>query len=117
MFFLDNCGGLGNIIALVKNLLTTAIVLIAVVLIVLIIIDLAKSVIASEEKEVKNYQKAAIRRVIYFAIIFFVVTIVSLVMNLLNTYGDKEIKNGQINWKTCWDDPQGTAETDTADNG
>ena len=68
MYFLDNCNGLGNIIALVKSLLGTALIIIAIVLVVLIVIDIAKAIIASEEKEVKGYQKAAIRRVIYFSV-------------------------------------------------
>ena len=108
MYFLDNCGGLGNIIALVKHVISIALVLIGVFLIVLIIIDIAKSIIASDEKEVKGYQKTAIRRVIYFVIIFFVVTIVKLVFSLVGNYGDDidGAGNTTINWVECWDNPQ-----------
>ena len=104
MYFLDNCGGLGPIIDLVKRILTVAFILIGVVLVVLIIIDLAKAMMASEEKEVKGYQKAAIRRVIYFVIMFFVVTLVTVVTNLL---GDSTgvNKNDATNWSKCWKDP------------
>ena len=113
MFFLDNlmpdnCGGLGNIVALVKYVLSIALIIIGVVLIVLVIIDIAKSIIASEEKEVKGYQKAAIRRVIYFIIIFFVVTIVNLVFGLVGQFGDDIDGDGkEINWGACWKDPTG----------
>lgn len=104
MYFLDNCGGLGPIIDLVKRVLGVAFVLIGVVLVVLIIIDIAKAIIASEEKEVKGYQKAAIRRVIYFVVMFFVVTLVTAVTNLLgNTQGIE----GATNWAACWSDPLG----------
>lgn len=110
MFFLDNCKGLGNIVALVKSILNIALVLIGVVLVVLVIIDIAKAIIASDEKEVKGYQKAAIRRVVYFVVIFFVVTVVSVIFNLVGDYGDKEItgeNNENLNWLDCWKNPQG----------
>ena len=110
MYFLDNCGGLGNIVALVKSILNIALILIGVVLVVLVIIDIAKAIIASEEKEVKGYQKAAIRRVIYFVIIFFVVTVINVIFNLVGKYGDDEItgsNNENLNWVDCWNDPQG----------
>ena len=109
MFFLDNCKGLGNIVALIKAALNIALILIGVALVVLVIIDIAKAIIASEEKEVKGYQKAAIRRVIYFVVIFFVVTVVSVIFNLVGDYGDKEMtgdKNENLNWKQCWNDPR-----------
>ena len=54
MYFLDNCGGLGTLVNLIKNVLGLVFIILAVVLVVLIIIDLAKAVIASEEKEVNN---------------------------------------------------------------
>lgn len=104
MSFLDNCGGLGDIVALIKDVLGIAFILIGVVLIVLIIIDIAKSIIASEEKEVKGYQKAAIRRAIYFVVIFFVVTIVSVVFNMVGKYSNEA---AGINWLDCWNNPQG----------
>ena len=108
----DNCGGLGPIIDLIKRVLSIAFILIGVVLVVLIIIDIAKSIIASEEKEVKGYQKAAIRRVIYFVVMFFVVTLVTLVTNLLgDTAG---INDGDAKgWAKCWSDPKSQCSTTT----
>lgn len=106
MYFLtDNCGGLGEIVNFVQKLLNVAMILIGVVLVVLIIIDIAKSIIASEEKEVKGYQKAAIRRVIYFVVIFFIVGIVTLVFNLL---GKTSLTGAEgPTWIDCWNDPTG----------
>jgi len=102
----DNCGGLGSIISLVKTILGTAFILIGVVLVVLIIIDIAKAIIASEEKEVKGYQKNAIRRVIYFVVMFFVVTLVTVVTNLLGKVDDPNINTEDAtNWATCWSQP------------
>jgi len=102
----DNCGGLGSIINLVKQVLSIVFILIGVVLVVLIIIDLAKAMMASEEKEVKGYQKAAIRRLVYTAVIFFVVTIVSVVFNLLSKADDGNIEaEDTTSWYHCWNDP------------
>ena len=103
MYFLDNCGGLGPIVDLVKRILGVAFILIGVVLVVLIIIDIAKAIIASEEKEVKGYQKAAIRRVICFVIMFFVVTLVTVITNLVS--GSVENPEDVTNWAECWNDP------------
>lgn len=103
MFFLDNCGGLGQIVALIKSVLNVALIIIGVALVVLVIIDIAKAVIASEEKEVKGYQKAAIRRVIYFIVIFFVVTVISAIFNLVNPYTD----GNAVSWVECWNNPMG----------
>lgn len=102
----DNCGELGSIVSLVKTILGTAFILIGVVLVVLIIIDIAKAIIASEEKEVKGYQKNAIRRVIYFVVMFFVVTLVSVVTNLLGKVDDPNINTADAtNWAKCWSQP------------
>lgn len=101
----DNCAGLGSIVSLIKTALNVAFILIGVVLVVLIIIDIAKAVIASDEKEVKGYQKAAIRRVIYFVVMFFVVTLVSVITGLLAKVDDPNMDGDATNWATCWKKP------------
>ena len=102
MFFLDNCGGLGPIVNLISKVVGIAFILIGVVLVVLIIIDLFKAVVASDEKEVKAAQKAAIRRAIYCVLMFFVTILVSVVFNLVgDTIGSEKVPN----WKACWEDP------------
>lgn len=102
MYFLDNCAGLGTLVSLIKNVLGVVFIILAIVLVLLIIIDFAKAVIASDEKEVKGYQKAAIRRVIYTMLMFFVVTIVTVIFNLLGkSIGDENVPN----WIDCWNDP------------
>lgn len=96
------CGGMGPIVQLIKNVLNIAFILLAIVLVVLIIIDLFKAVVASEEKEVKGYQKAAIRRVIYAIVIFFVVTLVNVVFGVVgDTIGDENVPD----WMDCWNSP------------
>jgi len=102
MSFLSACTDLAPIVRLIKfGVLPLLYVGIGIVLIVLIIIDIAKAVIASDEKEVKGYQKSAIRRVVYAIIIFFVVTIVNLIFNLLGSSG-ATTEAEQANWYDCW---------------
>ena len=111
----DNCEGLGPIVELVKRVLGIAFVILGVVLVVLIVIDIAKAIIASEEKEVKGYQKAAIRRVIYFVIMFFVVMLVTVVTNLLGKTSGID-QEGATSWKACWGNPIYTCEDANNDN-
>lgn len=101
MSFLSACTDLAPIIRLIKfGVLPVLYVGIGIIIVIMVIIDIAKAVIASEEKEVKGYQKAAIRRVIYGVAIFFVVVIVNFVFNLLSTAGDDEVP--EATWHDCW---------------
>ena len=79
---------------------------IPIVLIVLGTIDLGKAVIASKEDEIKNAQKMLIKRCIYAAAVFFVVTLVTIVFGLLskaNNPGDEnQAVTGTANWRQCW---------------
>ena len=60
-------------------------------------IDLGKAVISSDEKAVKAAQSMLIKRCIYAAAIFFVVTIVKVVMNIVSTGAA-----GTGGWEECW---------------
>ena len=73
---------------------------IPIVLIVLGTVDLGKAVIASDDKEIKAAQGRLIKRVLYAAVIFFMVTIVGLVFNILAT----SVTNDCVgdDWRSCW---------------
>lgn len=75
---------------------------IPIILIVLGTLDLAKAVISSDDKEVKAAQGRLIKRLIYAAVIFFMVTFVSLVMNIVSTSSDSEVGGHTGDWKDCW---------------
>ena len=97
----DACGGLGPIVSVIKNGVFPLVQLgIPIVIIVLGTLDLGKAVIASDEKEVKAAQSRLIKRFIYAALVFFVVTLVSVLMNIVakggNDAGDTE------SWSACW---------------
>ena len=79
---------------------------IPIILVVLGTLDLGKAVIAGKEDEMKNAQKMLIRRCIYAVMVFFVVTIVSLVFGLFGRSGNENlIKSGAEtpSWSNCWE--------------
>ena len=97
---LDQCGGLLPLVKVVrKGLFWILYLIMPIVLILLVTIDIAKAVIASDEKEVKAAQGRAVKRAIYTAIIYFVYVLVSVVMNLVAA-GETGNTNG---WIACWD--------------
>lgn len=100
----DGCGGLLPIVRLVRKGLYPIIqIIIPIILIIFGVIDLGKAVIASDEKEIKAAQSRLIKRCIYAAAIFFVVTLVSLVMDIVSTgIGDSE-ENKANSWSACWE--------------
>ena len=75
---------LGHVVNIVK-------IVIPIIIILLAMLDLGKAVMAGKEDEIKNAQKMLIKRLIYGVIIFFVVTIVQTVFNLIgqNIYGEE----------------------------
>lgn len=57
-------------------------------------IDMAKAVIAGEEKKMKEAQKPFIKRIVSAVIVFLIPYIVSVVVGLVTSNGD---------YKGCWD--------------
>lgn len=57
-------------------------------------IDMAKAVIAGDEKKVKEAQKPFIKRIVSAVIVFLIPYIVSVVIGLVTSNGD---------YKGCWD--------------
>lgn len=76
---------------------------IPVILVILGTVDLAKAVISSDDKEVKAAQSRLIKRILYAAVIFFMTTIVSLVMNIIATSSGGSDITGVRDWRDCWD--------------
>ena len=95
------CRGLDPIVRIIKHGLMPIVQIgIPLLLIVLATLDLGKAVVSSDDKEVKAAQSRLIKRVIYAVLIFFVVTIVSLIMNLVASGGTDANTTG---WAACWD--------------
>ena len=98
----NKCGGLAPIVKIIKNGVMPIVQIgIPILLIVFGVIDLGKAVISSDEKEVKAAQSRLIKRCIYAVAVFFITTLVSLIMNLVAIGADKEEANAS-SWAKCW---------------
>ena len=102
MLILDACMELGPIVKLVKKGLFPIVQLgVPILLIVYGTIDLGRAVIASDEKEVKAAQSRLIKRFIYAALVFFVVTLVYVLMSVVASGDAKD--SDVVSWKSCWE--------------
>ncbi len=98
------CKGLDVIIRIIKNGLFPVLWIgIPIILIVLGTIDLGKAVISSDEKEVKAAQGRLLKRCIYAVAVFFIVTIVQLVFNLVAQAASANNQDDMGTWWSCWD--------------
>ncbi len=99
----DGCHGLLPIFKVIrKGIFPIIWIGIPIVLILMGTIDLGKAVMASDDKEIKAAQGRLIKRVIYAVVIFFMVTIVSLVMDLIGTADNSDVE-GNTDWRSCWE--------------
>ncbi len=98
------CRGLEPVVRLIKKGLFPIIqVGIPIVLIVMGTLDLGKAVLSSDEKEIKGAQGRLVKRCIYAVAIFFIVTIVTLLMNLVTGAAQPDqLTDQEANWATCW---------------
>ena len=101
----DACGDLGSIIRVLKAVFVLLQWAIPIILVLFGAVDLGKAVIASKEDEMKKAQGTLIKRIVYALVIFFLFTIVSLVINLVGANKDANNNSTLItgyNWADCW---------------
>ena len=95
------CRDLDPIVRLIKNGLFPIIQIgIPIILIVMGSIDLGKAVLSSDDKEIKNATSRLVKRAIAAVAVFFVVTLVTVVMNMVADNGDDA--EGATSWSACW---------------
>lgn len=100
----DPCNGLLPIVQFIRNGVFPIIQIgIPILLIIMGSIDLGKAVMSSDDKEIKGATSKLIKRVIMAVAIFFVVTIVTLVMNLFSSSVDTDDVGNTTGWRACWD--------------
>ncbi len=98
---IDACNGLLPIVKVIrKGVFPLFQIGIPILLIILGTVDLGKAVISSDEKEVKAAQNRLIKRFIYAALVFFVTTFVSVVMNIVSTGATDDANT--TGWESCW---------------
>lgn len=99
----DPCNGLLPIVQFIRNGVFPIIQIgIPILLIIMGSIDLGKAVMSSDDKEIKGATSKLIKRVLMAVAIFFVVTLVTIVMNLFGTV-DSDDTGNTTGWRACWD--------------
>lgn len=101
MFILDcTPPEIGPVVGIVKQIVTIIYIAIPIILILLGVLDMAKAVMAGDEKEIQGAQKIFIKRLIYAGVAFLIPLIVMFLMNFISKY----TKNG-TSWYDCWKSP------------
>ena len=97
----DGCAGIGPVVQFIKNGVFPVIQIgIPILLILMGTIDLGKAVMSNDDKEIKGATGKLIKRAIAAVAVFFVTTIVSVVMGWLG----KTDVGSQNGWVQCWRD-------------
>ena len=102
----DACGGLLAVVQFIRRGVFPVIQIgIPIILILMGSIDLGKAVMSNDDKEIKGATGKLIKRAIAAVAVFFVFTIVSVVMGWLGKTGSSDVK--ESNWRACWTNPMG----------
>jgi len=104
VFLLDACTDILPIIKIIKNGVLPIIQIgIPILLILMGSIDLGRAVISSDDKAIKESTSRLVKRCIAAIAIFFIVTIVRLLTNIVANNADDADTDGSKNWASCWD--------------
>ena len=82
---LDNCGGLGEVVKVVKGLFDIIKIAVPIILLIMGAIDLAKAVAEKDEGKIKDAQNKLVRRAITAVIVFLVASLVGVLMKLVGS--------------------------------
>ena len=88
-----NCGSIevpGKLAYIISLIIMVIQYFVPILLIIWGMLDLGKAVIASKEDEIKKGQQTFIKRIVAAVIVFFIVSIVKLIVNLVADPGDKK---------------------------
>ena len=83
-----------NIMRLVRLVIKVLQIAVPVGLILMGTIDMAKSVIAGDEKKIKEAQKPFVKRIVAAIIVFLIPYIVNIAINL--------VVSDASDWRNCW---------------
>lgn len=105
-------GGIADVVGLAKMVIKVLQLVVPIGLIIMGTIDMAKAVIAGDEKKMKEAQKPFIKRIIAAVIVFLIPIIVNMVLSFVTT--------GNIDWIDCWNSAEWNGAIDVSndlDNG
>ena len=89
----DICVTLEPIMTIIGYVIFAIKVIVPVILVLFGMIDLTRAIMEKDESNIKKAQSLLIKRIIYGVAVYLVVTIVSLIMNL--------IVSDDSSWKSC----------------
>lgn len=98
------CGDLLPVVQFVRRGIFPIIQIgIPIILIIMGTVDLGKAVMSSDDKEIKGATSKLIKRAIAAIAVFFISTIVSLLMGMFDNIDDSTDNfNDTGNWSSCW---------------
>lgn len=100
---IEGCAGIGPVVQFLKHGLLPIIQIgIPIILIVMGSIDLGKAVLSSDDKEIKGATNKLIKRAIAAVAVFFIATIVTVLMGMFSKVDDVSVGPEDTNWQTCW---------------
>lgn len=103
VFLLTNyCETLKPVITIIKAVLNIIQIGIPILLILMGSIDLGRAVLSSDDKAIKESTSRLIKRVIAAVAVFFVFTIVKLIMDVATPEAQKVNGEKQKTWLDCW---------------
>lgn len=79
---------------------------IPILLIIMGSIDLGRAVLSSDDKEIKSATSRLVKRAIAAIAVFFVATLVSLIMGMFDSTEDNDNLDMECTktWKACWNE-------------
>lgn len=105
----DLCtGGVADVVALAKMVIKILQIAVPIGLIVMGTIDMAKAVIAGDEKKMKEAQKPFVKRIIAAVIVFLIPIIVNMILSFVTT--------GNSEWVDCYNNANWNGAIDVGKN-
>ena len=98
-----NPEGLKTVFTFINNILKLIQIVVPIILIIVGAFDLAKAVMGSDEKEIKAATQKLIKRAIAAVAVFFISTMVTIVLDYV-AKSDSKSKENIDSWTLCWDE-------------
>lgn len=92
------CANSANIWQVVGYVLLVFKIVIPILLIIWGMLDLGKAVVAAKDDEIKKATKSLAMRAISAVVIFFIPTLVSLILGMVSNFGESGAKD---DWEVC----------------
>lgn len=90
------------VFSLIVDIIGILKIAVPIILILYGMIDFSKAVLGKDETEIKKAQMMFVRRAIYAVAVFFVVTLVSLIMSLVAKYVHDNTDVNAESWIDCF---------------